>query len=238
MLLMSDAAPLTEPPAPRPRVLVVSDVRLHREGLALGLADSDASLEVVGAADGVQEALARIAELCPDVVLLDAAAAGGLALPRRAREAAPAVRVVVFALADREAAVAAWAEAGISGCAGRDASLAELAAAARRAAAGEFACSAREAALLLRRLAELAAERPSPSELALQALTPREREIVGYLEQGLCNKLIARRLGIGHATVKNHVHHILEKLKLRGRGEVAARLRRQKAAGWPMHARV
>ena len=107
-----------------------------------------------------------------------------------------------------------------------------------RATSGEFACSAREAALLLRRLAELAAARPSPSQLVLEALTPREREIVELLKLGLGNKLIARRLGIGHATVKNHVHHILEKLNLRGRGEVAARFRSERGDGWSLPARM
>ncbi len=82
-------------------------------------------------------------------------------------------------------------------------------------------CTPRIAALLLRRVAEAAAPRSS----GLERLTPRETEIVDLIEQGLSNKQIARRLSIELATVKNHVHNILEKLEVARRGEAVARVR-------------
>jgi DNA-binding NarL/FixJ family response regulator len=85
---------------------------------------------------------------------------------------------------------------------------------------GEALFSPRMAASLLRRVAALAATQPSPS--AQVRLTPRERDIMRLLDEGLSNKEIAQRLGIEVATVKNHVHNILEKLQVHRRGEAAA----------------
>ena len=79
------------------------------------------------------------------------------------------------------------------------------------------------AASLLRRVAALAAVHGG--ELPRGRLTSREREIVRLIDQGLSNKEIARDLGIEVATVKNHVHNILEKLQVHRRGEAAARVR-------------
>ena len=79
------------------------------------------------------------------------------------------------------------------------------------------------AATLFLRIATLAAE--GAHQPPLNRLTSREHEIVLLIEEGLSNKQIARRPQIEVATVKNHVHHILEKLGVAGRGEAAARLR-------------
>ena len=78
-------------------------------------------------------------------------------------------------------------------------------------------------ASLLRRVAALAAG--NGGGLPRAQLTSREREIVGLIDRGLSNKEIARDLGIEVATVKNHVHNILEKLQVHRRGEAAARVR-------------
>jgi DNA-binding NarL/FixJ family response regulator len=64
-----------------------------------------------------------------------------------------------------------------------------------------------------------------------EALTPREHEIMSFVNEGLSNKQIAIRLGIRDTTVKNHVHSILGKLRVRRRGEAAARLRQHRARG-------
>jgi len=105
----------------------------------------------------------------------------------------------------------------------RDGTLADLRAVIESVARGEVVCSPRIAASLLRRIADLAAERePPPPELRL---TSREIEIVELIDQGLSNKEIAQRLSIALPTVKNHVHSILDKLHVHRRAEAAARLR-------------
>src|SRR5881296_1366294 len=88
---------------------------------------------------------------------------------------------------------------------------------------GVAICSPRVAACLLRRVAALAAGHGG--DLPRAQLTNREREIVRLIDNGLSNKEIARALGIEVATVKNHVHNILEKLQVHRRGEAAARVR-------------
>ncbi len=209
------------------RVVVVSDIRLLREGVALVLARCE-GLHVAGSADAAG-APALVAAQRPDAVLLDAGVAGGLKLPLLLRDVLPGLRVVAFAIADGDGDVVAWAEAGASGCVGRDGSADDLASAVDGALRGEVFCSARLAGLLFARVAELSGRAAPAAEMV--GLTPREREIVSLVDQGLANKEIARRLGIGHATVKNHVHRILEKMHARGRGEAAARLRREQASG-------
>jgi len=88
---------------------------------------------------------------------------------------------------------------------------------------GEAVCSPRVAGALLRRIAALATD--GRSDRVPAHLTKREREIMGLIDEGLSNKEIAKRLRIEVATVKNHVHNILEKLQVHRRGEAAARVR-------------
>jgi DNA-binding NarL/FixJ family response regulator len=84
---------------------------------------------------------------------------------------------------------------------------------------GELRCSPRTAALLFSRLATLSAERPT--EDAVTVLTPREREIAVLIACNLTNKEIARRLRLCPATVKNHVHNILQKLNIHRRRDIS-----------------
>jgi two-component system nitrate/nitrite response regulator NarL len=91
---------------------------------------------------------------------------------------------------------------------------------------GETLCSPRIAATLFRRVAALAADRRVGDERTLRRLTRRERQIVDLIADGLSNKEIAHRLQIEFATVKNHVHNILEKLQVTRRADAVAALRR------------
>jgi DNA-binding NarL/FixJ family response regulator len=204
------------------RVLIAARVRLHHDGLADLLAH-DPRIEVVGTATGPSEALASIASLEPDVVVVDTALPGSLDNIRLIHAARPAVHVVATAVPDRDSEVIACAEAGAAGYATRDASAADLVDVIERASSGEILCSPQMAATLFRRIATLAAQ--GASEPPLNTLTSREHEIVLLIDEGLSNKQIASRLQIEVTTVKNHVHHILEKLRVGARGEAAARLR-------------
>jgi two-component system, NarL family, nitrate/nitrite response regulator NarL len=203
------------------RLLIVSDVFLYREGLSAALAQ-DSRVEIAGKVSRA-EAIAEIAVLAPDAVLLDASLAEGLALARQIRCVAPAVRVVGFGIDTSEEGILACAEAGLAGFVGRDGKVEELATAVDLAICGELRCSPRIASLLFDRVASFADKfQAAPIEASL---TRREREIAALIEQGLSNKEIAIELRIGFATVKNHVHNILEKLQLRRRSGIMARLR-------------
>jgi two-component system nitrate/nitrite response regulator NarL len=102
-------------------------------------------------------------------------------------------------------------------------------AAVHSAVRGELVCSPRTAAMLLHRVS-LPHGRPS-ADPDKSMLTQREQDIVLLLNEGLSNKQIARSLNIQSATVKNHVHSILSKLRVSRRGEVAAQLRRGRVSG-------
>ena len=200
-----------------PRVYVVSDVRIYREGLTSSLA-RQGGLEVLGA-ESSGDVLGRISTLQPEVLLLDLAARDSLTIPRRARQIHPILRVVAFAVAEVDEQVLACAEAGISGYVAQDGSVEDLVAAVLRALKGELECSPRIAALLFGRMATLSGGRSTAPLDA--ALTPRERQIARLVACNLPNKEIARRLSLGPATIKNHVHNILQKLNICRRGEIA-----------------
>jgi DNA-binding NarL/FixJ family response regulator len=205
----------------RPRVFIISDVRLLCDGLTLSLSRQP-SLEVLGSADlSVQPA--RIAELHPDVVLLDVGTPGGLDMPPVYRQLLPDLKVVAIAVSDVEQEILACAEARVSGFVSRDGSIQDLLAAVQCAVRNELVCSPRIAALLFDRVATARSERIG--DRFNGGLTRREHEIASQLVQGLSNKEIARQLRIQNATVKNHIHSILGKLDVKRRGEVAARIR-------------
>ncbi len=180
------------------------------------------SVEVVGMGPACG-AIDYICEFRPDVVLLDASLIGTSNLPHQMLEIAPTLKIVAFAVSKIDRQAIECAEAGISGYVTRDGSADDIVAATHRAVRGELVCSPRVTALLFERVAVLSAGRNQLDQRS--ALTQREQEIVPLIERGLSNKEIARRLRVGTATVKNHVHNILEKLQIRRRGEVALRVR-------------
>lgn len=199
------------------RVLIISDIRLYRDGLAHVLGRDD-RIRVVGAqnAHGVDP---DIPDSPPDVVLLDMANPSAMSAILDIAKRCPGVKVVALGVAQQDGDVIACAEAGVAGYVFRDASLEELFATIESAARGELRCSPAIAATLLRRVANLASAQPT----APTNLTRREQEIVDLVGEGLSNKQIAARLFIEIPTVKNHIHSILEKLGVRTRAEAAAK---------------
>jgi DNA-binding NarL/FixJ family response regulator len=200
---------------------VLSDVRLYREGLVSILAHR-ADISAIGSGPVDADTLSRVVELAPDALILDFAAGNSLGFAQVVNARSHAVRVVAFAVRDLEKDVLACAEAGIAAFIGPDSSVDDIVEAVKRALRNELYCSAQIAGALFRRVGVLA-RRCSLSESL--PLTRREEEIARLIEQGLSNKEIARSLRIGGATVKNHVHNLLNKLSVRRRGEAAAQLR-------------
>jgi two-component system, NarL family, nitrate/nitrite response regulator NarL len=204
------------------RLLIVAEVRLYRDGLTEVFTRED-DVEVVATAADAGEGLARAAELEPDVALVDLGVHEAVEYARALGAAAPGAKMIALAVREVVDEVVVLAEAGVAGYVTREQSLDELVAAVRSVAAGETLCSPWLAATLLRRVAELARDRVASPAAA--RLTAREREIVALIDDGLSNKEIAARLRIELPTVKNHVHHILEKLDVRRRAEAAAAVR-------------
>jgi len=200
------------------RVFVASDVRVYREGISRLIATAD-SLELAGAA-ATGDSVARLRGARPDVVLVDAIERVDLVLVREIGSAAGDAHVVALVAPEREDLLA-WAGAGVSGFLSWEASPEQLVESLERAARGESPCSEDVADALLRRV-----RGNLGGSFALDgSLTQREGQIAELVADGLSNKAIASRLSIELATVKNHVHSILEKLRVHSRGEAAAKLR-------------
>lgn len=203
-------------------VLIVSDIRLYREGLAEMLA-RDGRLRLVGSAKSIEAALGHLQNGEVDVVLLDMGMPESLAAVRAIAVSGRSVKVVALGISETRADVVSCAEAGVRGYVCRESSLEDLVAAVQCAVGGELHCPPRIAAALMDSVARLASRAIVDDEVQL---TDRELEVAELLDQGMGNREIARRLHIAVATVKVHVHHILEKLGTCRRGEAAAKLRR------------
>lgn len=203
------------------RVLLVDDQELVRSGFRI-IVDSEPGLEVVGEARDGAEALEQVATLSPDVVCMDVQMPDldGLEATRRLTASGSSARVLILTTFGRDDYLFAAIEAGASGFLLKNASAEELVHAIRVLADGEALLDTEVTRTVLERLATTTtAERrraPTPDP-AVDALTPRERDVLELVAQGLSNAEIASALVVGEATVKTHVSNVLLKLSLRDR---------------------
>jgi DNA-binding NarL/FixJ family response regulator len=203
---------------PRTRVLVAADLRLVRDWLTNDL-DQASDLAVVGAAAGHTEAVSLARGLAPDLLMFDRSMPDGLLAVREILGELPRIRVLAFGVQETEPEIAVCSDAGVHGFIPRDASRATLLECVRRAMRGEFVGSATVSALLLEHFARRTAPLPG------RGLSGREVQILRLIELGRSNKEIATAVGIEVATVKNHVHRLLRKLRAQNRTEAAAKWR-------------
>ena len=209
------------------RVLLVDDQALFREALAVLLSVAD-GVEVVGEAANGAEALARSAELRPDVVLMDIRmpVLDGIAATRRLRVEQPDVQVLALTTFDDDAEVFAALRAGAVGYLLKDVSSARLVEAVHAAARGESVLQPSVAAKVVARIASLPDEPAAPAAQPLVTpLSERELAVVRLLAQGRSNREIAGELFLAEGTVKNHVTNVLTKLDARDRTQAALRAR-------------
>jgi two-component system, NarL family, nitrate/nitrite response regulator NarL len=192
----------------RPPAVVVSDVLIYREGIAAGL-ERLGDLHVVGAvpADEIGEILAAQPV---EILFVDISRTCSRDAARAARALSPEIQIIGFGMTSEDEGLAG-AEAGVTAFVDHDGTITDLNQAAKRALSGIPVCPPQLTTRLLQRVAQVAGRgRPE----ADAHLTRREREIATLVEEGLSNKEIACTLNISPATVKNHVHMILDKLNL------------------------
>lgn len=203
------------------RVCIAARVRMYREGLARQLSRDHRFLIVATPYDwaGCLEA-ARAAR--PDVIVLDLALADSARAIDALLDVAPGVRTIGLAVDSIEDALTC-AEAGFAGYVTCDDSLEDLADRVAKVFRGEMPCAPEVVSRLLARLAELARWGAAPD--TTPALTAREQEIARMVAGGLSNKQIATQLHIELATVKNHVHNVLQKFGVSRRRDVEVRIR-------------
>jgi NarL family two-component system response regulator LiaR len=197
------------------RVLLVDDHAVVRSGLAAFLLVYD-DLELVGEAGGGEEAVDLCEKLQPDVVLMDLVMPGmdGAAATRVIRERWAHVQVVALTSFKEKDLVQGVLEAGAIGYMLKNVSADELADAIRAAHSGRSTLAPEAAQVLIQ------ATREPPS--AGYDLTPRERDVLALMVEGLNNPGIAERLVMSRSTVKFHVSNILSKLGVASRTEAVA----------------
>jgi DNA-binding NarL/FixJ family response regulator len=201
--------------APRPiRVLIVEDHRLVAQGIQLLLA-AEADMEVVGLAATGADGIEMSSNLKPDVILLDFRLpdASGPEVADAIRRRHPDLKTLFLSMAISPGLLLEAVRAGARGYLHKSQAAADLVDAVRRAAAGEMLIPAATLADLLQH-----AEAAGP-----QRLTPRERQLLGLLAEGLDNRAIAQRLGIRYVSVRGHLRSLLSKLDAHSRLEAVAR---------------
>jgi DNA-binding NarL/FixJ family response regulator len=210
----------TDQPAARPgprRVVLVDDHRLFRSGVRAELGDR---VEVVGEAGDVDEAVAVITQTHPDVVLLDVhlPGGGGRAVLDACASTLPDVRFLALSVSDAADDVIGVVRGGARGYVTKAISGDELVDAVERVAAGDAVFSPRLAGFVLD---AFAAGVPEAHDEGLDALSPREREVMRLIARGYTYREVARELVLSVKTVETHVSAVLRKLQLSNRHELA-----------------
>ncbi|MEV7794950.1 response regulator transcription factor [Streptomyces sp. NPDC087512] len=204
------------------RVLIADDQQMVRQGFTV-LLNTQPDIEVVGQAVDGLDAVAKVGELAPDVVLMDIRMPelGGIEATRRITEATPQIRVLVLTTFDLDEYVYEALRAGASGFLLKDASADQLAEAVRVVAAGDALLAPGITRRLITEFSRLSDRPRAPLKERVGDLTERETEVLALIAQGLSNAEIAQRLVVAEQTVKTHVGRILVKLGLRDRTQAA-----------------
>ncbi len=203
------------------RVVISDDHDLFRRGLRMVLEAEDDIEVVAEAADG-QQAVTRVEELAPDVVLMDVRMPrmGGIEATRLIRQLFPATRIIVLTVSDEEDDLYGAVKAGANGYLLKEVSIEEVADAVRAVFAGQSLISPSLASKLLAEFSGPAKAVDDPVSSSVR-LTEREVEVLKLVALGHENVQIAGQLGVSESTVRNHVANILTKLQLRAQIEPA-----------------
>jgi two-component system, NarL family, nitrate/nitrite response regulator NarL len=211
------------------RIILIDDHPLFREGVAYTLR-SEPTFEVVGQGESLDEAVQLVADLTPDILLLDINIPGG-GIPTAEKIAAsyPTTKIIMLTASSDDDDLVKALKAGARGYILKGVAARELISIVRAVQAGEGYITPSLAANLLSEMAT--GQRPSKTEAGpLDDLTKREREILEQIAVGLSNKEIGQRLHVSEKTVKHYVTSVLQKLHVRNRVEAALLVQRNQQA--------
>ncbi|MEW6153322.1 MAG: response regulator transcription factor [Actinomycetota bacterium] len=203
------------------RVLIADDHERFRRGLRMVLEAED-GIDVVAEAANGSEAVAKVEELAPDVVLMDVRmpTVNGIEATRTIRQVFPSTRIIMLTVSDEEDDLFDAVKAGANGYLLKEVSIEEVAEAVHAVVQGQSLISPSMAAKLISEFGTLA-RRVTTGDEPSSKLSDRELEVLKRVAKGLANEDIAAELEISPAAVRNHVANILVKLQLRSRIEAA-----------------
>jgi DNA-binding NarL/FixJ family response regulator len=204
------------------RVVIADDQQMVRQGFTV-LLNTKPDIDVIGQAVDGLDAVAKVAELTPDVVLMDIRMPelGGIEATRRITAESPQIKVLVLTTFDLDEYVYEALRAGASGFLLKDASVDQLAEAVRVVAAGDALLAPGITRRLISEFSRLDKRPRAPLKERVGDLTERETEVLALIAQGLSNAEIASHLVVAESTIKTHVSRILVKLGLRDRTQAA-----------------
>jgi DNA-binding NarL/FixJ family response regulator len=204
-------------------LVIIEDNRLLREGIA-SLIREQSDFKVLVASADAEEAVQKVREASPRVVLLDLGLKNhdSLRLAGTVNREVPEARIVIMGLLPTQEDIAAFVKVGVAGFVMKDASLDDFLATIRRVAEGANVLPSQLTDSLFAQIVRKAVRSEKAQVSQGVRLTQRERQVIDLIGEGLSNKEIAKRLHIAVFTVKSHVHNILDKLALHTRLEVAA----------------
>lgn len=199
------------------RVMLVDDHKMVREGLKIYLSMEE-DIEICGEAENGAAGAELAAERKPDVILMDLMmpVADGIEGTKRCLAASPTSKVIMLTSMPDDERVVPAIRAGALSYILKDISAEELASTIRAAAAGKPTLHPMAAQRMMQELSA-----PTRSKPGVDEISPREMEVLQLIARGLSNKEIGERLFIGERTVKTHVSHLLEKLQLQDRTQLA-----------------
>jgi DNA-binding NarL/FixJ family response regulator len=217
------------PPGDAIRVMICDDHALFRRGLIMVL-ESEEGIEVVGEAEDGEQAITRVADLAPDVVLMDVRMprVSGIDATKAIATAVPAAKILMLTVSDEEDDLYDAIKAGATGYLLKEISIEEVATAIRAVVSGQSLISPSMASKLLSEFTNLAKKADERQSVPTPRLTDRELEVLKLVAEGMSNREIAGELYISENTVKNHVRNILEKLHLHSRMEAVVYAVREK----------
>ncbi|MBJ7903190.1 response regulator transcription factor [Streptomyces sp. NPDC004549] len=204
------------------RVFLLDDHEVVRRGVA-DLLDSEPDISVVGEADSAQQALARGPALRPHVAVLDVRLpdGDGITVCRELRDRMPELACLMLTSFDDEDALLDAIMAGAAGYVLKQIKGSDLISAVRTVASGQSMLDPATTARLMRSLRADPAETAPALPPELEALSPRERDILALIGDGLTNREIGQRLFLSEKTVKNHISRLLAKLGVQRRVQAA-----------------
>ncbi len=205
------------------RVLVVDDQPLTRQGIR-AILQGERDIEVIGEAENGQDALTRVLESSPDLVLMDIMMANGdgIEATRAIKQRAPKTQVLVLTVYPDQDLFHKALEAGAAGYVLKDISPDNLAKAIRAIYSGKTMINPGLARKMVDYLFTVGNRADGGGVRRIHGLTDREMDVLVSVAQGLSNKEIAKKLFVSESTVKTHLFGIYHKLKLRNRAQAAA----------------